>query len=284
MPTYKRISSFKIALECIRAQTYKNLEIIISNDDFSDIEIDKYIVELMLFDKRIVYFKQAVNLGVIANQIFVLNKATGKFFMWMSDDDLRNNRFIEKLVYQLEADNSLGFVFCDFQEVFTSGEHNPKYIKSHFKKLTSINSKVFLLQACKYFFQSSRFGSRNLFYSIFYTNLLKDIDFRKLTNGFQTFHMDSLIVYHLVQRTYFYIVEEKMCMLTTENTKLYDNKVLKSNLFNKLVKFIMDRLYEYYLYYINSSLILKVFIFLLFIPKFLIDFVDLLYLKLKGKL
>ena len=79
MTTYNRPESFQKALDGVINQTYKNLEIIIS-EDCSPCEKTKSLLrEYEKKDSRIKYISQKINLGPPANIHFVLTQATGEY-------------------------------------------------------------------------------------------------------------------------------------------------------------------------------------------------------------
>lgn len=101
MATYNNPEGLKDALNCIVNQTYKNLEIIVSDDCSPDQRTRDVINEFQKQDNRIRSVRQQTNLGPPANLNFVLTQATGQYFMWADDDDLRDARWIEVLLPKL---------------------------------------------------------------------------------------------------------------------------------------------------------------------------------------
>ena len=107
--TYKRTEGLKVALKSITSQTYKNLEIIVSENYCPGFGLKKKIIqEFLKKDKRIVYYQHNPNKGIGFNFHFVLQKATGKYFMWAADDDTWAPSFISKLVRKLEKHPEAG--------------------------------------------------------------------------------------------------------------------------------------------------------------------------------
>jgi glycosyltransferase domain-containing protein len=102
MPAYNRSESLVNAIECIVNQTYKNLEIIISDNASTSNEIENIVKKYMKHDKRIFYTKQKKNLGAERNFQYIINKASGKYFLMAADDDVRSLDFIEKNIVFLE--------------------------------------------------------------------------------------------------------------------------------------------------------------------------------------
>jgi len=102
LPAYNQEKSFTNALECIINQTYKNLEIIISDNASISSEIEDIVKRNMRNDKRIIYIKQKTNIGAEKNFQYLINKASGKYFLMAADDDVRSLDFIEKNIFFLE--------------------------------------------------------------------------------------------------------------------------------------------------------------------------------------
>jgi len=101
MPTYNRPEGLRKALECIMKQTYKNLEIIVSDNCSLNVEVANIFLEFAEKDKRIKFFHQKRNEGSLFNFDFVLSKATGEYFMWAADDDEWEPLFIEMCLSEL---------------------------------------------------------------------------------------------------------------------------------------------------------------------------------------
>lgn len=104
IPTYNRSDSLRRTLSCIAQQTYKNLEIIVSDNNSQD-STESVVQEFISLDNRIRYYRQPENIGPANNFKFVLEKATGEYFMWAADDDEWSDNFIEVCLNKL---NRLG--------------------------------------------------------------------------------------------------------------------------------------------------------------------------------
>ncbi|MCA6544957.1 MAG: glycosyltransferase, partial [Pseudanabaena sp. M074S1SP2A07QC] len=87
IPTYNRPNGLKRTLECITQQTYRNIEIIVSDNCSIDPNVEMVVKEFQSKDDRICYFRQLENKGAGANFLFVLKQSVGKYFMWAADDD-----------------------------------------------------------------------------------------------------------------------------------------------------------------------------------------------------
>jgi glycosyltransferase involved in cell wall biosynthesis len=109
LPTYNRRDKLENAVRSIQQQVYRNVEIIISDNASTD-GTRELCLELQRDDERIKYFRQEKNVGPTANFEFARAQAQGRYFMWHSDDDWIDERYIEACVERLEEDHSLSLV------------------------------------------------------------------------------------------------------------------------------------------------------------------------------
>lgn len=120
LPTYNRPELLSRCIESIIRQSYTNWELIISDNASPGDETRKVIERFASEDKRIKTFYQVKNLGAVFNHRFVLEKATGGFFMWMSDDDyFVSDNLIERLF--LSCQEKL-LAFPDFNFYFGNNQ------------------------------------------------------------------------------------------------------------------------------------------------------------------
>ncbi len=90
------------SLESLQAQDYENLEIIISDNCSTD-DTEAICRELGTSDERVKYERQETNIGATANAVRVLDRASGKYFMWASGHDLWAPDLVSKCVAALDA-------------------------------------------------------------------------------------------------------------------------------------------------------------------------------------
>ena len=121
IPTYNNPAGLKRTLECITSQTYRNLEIIISDNFSPSPETASVIEEISTSDFRIRYYRQEKNIGATANFKFVLEKATGDFFMWAADDDEWLPTFISTLLEPLQKYPEVSVAMCGVKRIDESG-------------------------------------------------------------------------------------------------------------------------------------------------------------------
>lgn len=171
IPTYNRPEGIKRTLECITGQTYRNLEIIVSDNCSPNPKEESIIRDFQKKDSRIQYFRQNENKGGPNNAKFVLEKATGEYFMWAADDDAWESFYIEKILKEFQSIGS-DFVAINFEA---------QYFENDFEKFD-----FFPEGQAFYCFRSDSIKSRlkhllefnygNLIYSIYRTNVLRKIN------------------------------------------------------------------------------------------------------------
>jgi glycosyltransferase involved in cell wall biosynthesis len=96
VPVYNGESGLAEALDSLVNQTFRNIEIIISDNASTDATADicrRYADN----DPRILYYRQPATMSAVENFVFVLSKARAPYFMWAAHDDVRTPDFVEKL-------------------------------------------------------------------------------------------------------------------------------------------------------------------------------------------
>ena len=94
VPVYNSEKTIGQVLESIINQTYANIQIVISDNCSTD-STASICREFLESDHRITLYEQSENIGAVRNFEFVLNHATGEYFLWSAADDVRSLNFIE---------------------------------------------------------------------------------------------------------------------------------------------------------------------------------------------
>ena len=94
IPVYNGENTIRKTISTLLEQTYKNIELIISDNASSD-GTEAICREYAVKDKRVRYVRQLINLGGEANFKFVLDEAHGEYFIWAHSDELFSTNFIE---------------------------------------------------------------------------------------------------------------------------------------------------------------------------------------------
>ena len=102
VPIFNGANSLPNTLMKLLAQTYQNIELIVSDNCSTD-DTQKICEAFARNDERIRYFRQSENRGVGRNFRFVLEQAQGKYFLWNAGDDTRSPDYVAVNVAFLEA-------------------------------------------------------------------------------------------------------------------------------------------------------------------------------------
>ena len=105
IPTYNRAENIDRAINSIVNQTYKNIEIIVVDDNSNESECRTKMMEKMskyANQKNIIYLKHEVNKNGAAARNTGIQKSTGDYITFLDDDDYYMPDRIEKLVSCLE--------------------------------------------------------------------------------------------------------------------------------------------------------------------------------------
>ena len=111
IPTFNGEKFIAGSIESILSQTYKNIEIIISDDCSTD-NTFRTLLDYARRDKRISISRNKKNVGTLVNTVRVIELGRGKYFMLASDHDIWESTFVEKCVAFLEANPTAVSCFC----------------------------------------------------------------------------------------------------------------------------------------------------------------------------
>ena len=227
--------NLKDALDSILNQTYKNLEIIIS-DDLSDDETKDFLEQISKKDKRIKLFFQKENLGWEKNFKFVLDKSSGKYFKFSCQDDIISKDYIESNFNFLEK--NLDFV-CSSSKF--SYEDKPDEIKS-------FNLDQNLFERIKNFFKI-RHISHNILYSLIRKERMnKTIDFAK-----KYWAIDWIFDLDLIIEGKFKTIQDGFIKFGVHGSSKEKNFLNRENLKNKKIYKILP-FYELMKYLFNKTI------------------------------
>ena len=163
MPVYNGAKTIKKAIDSLLAQTFKDFELIIS-DNASDDETENICRKFVSKDSRIHYIRQDKNIGLYQNENFLLGKAVGKYFMFAAVDDWRSPEFLEVNVSALERNKK--FVASTSPNCHEGEENNPK---KHINFNIEGNPKERFVK----FLQNAWF-SHGIFFSLMRTEVIKE--------------------------------------------------------------------------------------------------------------
>jgi len=116
IPTYNRRAMLRAALWSVINQTYRNIEVIVSDNASED---DIGAEAAAANDPRVRCVRQSVNLGATGNFVALQTHATGDYVLFLGSDDLLVPNCLEKAVAMLDAHPDRGGV------VFQAGIFGP---------------------------------------------------------------------------------------------------------------------------------------------------------------
>lgn len=94
IPTFNRAALLDKRIANVVAQTYQNLEIIVSDNASPDAAVEEVCHRWASSDVRIRLFRQPVNIGAYNNFLFVMDQAKGRYFVWAADDDEWDENYV----------------------------------------------------------------------------------------------------------------------------------------------------------------------------------------------
>lgn len=117
IPTYKRVDFLERAIKSVLNQTYRNIEIIVVDDNNPDteyrLETSKLMKNYMSLYSNIKYLLLDKNSGGCVARNTGLKESTGKYVNFLDDDDMFYPEKIEKQVIKFESSNEdLAVVGC----------------------------------------------------------------------------------------------------------------------------------------------------------------------------
>ena len=168
IPTYNRPEGLRRTLEAITSQSYKNLEIIISDNctpGENGEKVQAILRDFAAIDSRIRYTIQEKDMGPGYNFQFVLYEAKGEYFMWASDDDYWEAEFIATCMSELLSETDIAGVFCNFVNINHFGHEVrfftlPSFGVRNFKNIFNVVK------------EHEIFGKANPIYSLFRKKML----------------------------------------------------------------------------------------------------------------
>ena len=134
--TYKRDLSLRKALESLINQTYKNIEIIVV-DDNSNEEWNKKVKEIIddfINKSNIIYIKNEKNKGSAQTRNIGIEKANGEYITFLDDDDIYlPNKILNQLNKMKEYDAD--FSVTDLELLSENGKIIEKRTRGYINKI-----------------------------------------------------------------------------------------------------------------------------------------------------
>lgn len=168
MAAYNAEKHIGEAINSLLKQSYQDFTLFISDDASTDTTADICLAYAKK-DKRIIYYRQEKNLGMLPNLKFVLDKANEDFFTWVDADDIREKDFLKVCVEALTNKN-VDAAITVVADIDSYGRNLREPTN-----ITDFSGKPSFSQVAKYVLQPEVFGKSNLMYSVFKTEVVKKI-------------------------------------------------------------------------------------------------------------
>jgi glycosyltransferase involved in cell wall biosynthesis len=127
LPVYNGERFLTETLDSLLAQTFENLELIISDNASTD-RTQEICKDYAVKDRRIRYYRNDQNLGAARNCNRVFELSTGKYFKWAAHDDLCAPQYLERCVEVLDHEPSVVLCYPRTVIINEHGEHIENWI------------------------------------------------------------------------------------------------------------------------------------------------------------
>ena len=169
IPVFNGADSIAKAIESVLSQSYKNIEIIISDNASTD-QTNEIASRYAASDQRISVHANSKNLGAVLNFEKTLRLASGELFIWLAADDFWSGEFLSASVAKLRLDSTLTSVAIE-PLVYVDGR---QVVDKSFKEYTSNSWRIRQ-------YQYLRSPSKNsIFYSLFRRSALANLNFSEI--------------------------------------------------------------------------------------------------------
>ncbi len=121
LPTYKRPILLPRAIDSVRSQTWRDVEIVV-RDNCSEDSTEQLVCEIAKIDPRVKYIKNAANIGSHKNIRHGIEDIKTEFFSILSDDDYLAPDFYSYAMKVFDQYPGAGFVACSVNVVNLNGE------------------------------------------------------------------------------------------------------------------------------------------------------------------
>jgi glycosyltransferase involved in cell wall biosynthesis len=120
LPVYNGEEFLSAAVESVLAQTFRDFEIIISDNASTD-RTEEICLQYASQDARVQYHRASENHGIVWNYNQVFSLSSNEYFMWFSHDDILAPSYLERCVEVLRKDLSTVLCFSNWGEIDETG-------------------------------------------------------------------------------------------------------------------------------------------------------------------
>lgn len=140
IPTYNGENYLQETLNSISQQTYRNFEVIISDNLSSDKTLEIVNSWKALQDFPVYVFSNS-NLGIGSNWNYCIENSSGKYIKFLFQDDLLKSDCLEKMHLFFEQHKNIKFLACKRNFLDCTKVSNSENVKDWIKKYGNLQSK-----------------------------------------------------------------------------------------------------------------------------------------------
>lgn len=125
IPTVSRIELLREALQSVEAQTFRDLDVVIGDNSASAAyaaQVDALVAEFPGLSIRVHH--HAHDLGMIGNCNFLVDAASGDYWIYLPDDDRLCPTVLARMVAALDAEPRAGLAFSDHWLIDAEGRRD----------------------------------------------------------------------------------------------------------------------------------------------------------------
>lgn len=143
MPCYNCAAHLSVSIGSVRAQTFRDWELIVVDDGSTDSSAAQVAA---IHDPRIRLIRQA-NAGVSAARNRALREANSELIAFLDADDTWAPAFLEKMLSALEASPSAALVYCGWQNIGLPGGRGEPFVPPDYETPLKLEK---LLGGCRW--------------------------------------------------------------------------------------------------------------------------------------
>jgi glycosyltransferase involved in cell wall biosynthesis len=122
LPVYNGERYIEESIDSLLAQSFSDFELIICDNGSTD-RTEEICRAYEARDPRVRYLRNPENLGVFGNHAKCFALASGDYYFWAADDDIRAPEFLERCIAVLDAEPDVVLCYTAIQVI---GEHGEK--------------------------------------------------------------------------------------------------------------------------------------------------------------
>ena len=169
IPNYQRPDELARCLASLTAQSFRDIRILISDDNSPDPRVRVVMETAAKADDRIECVFQTSNIGMFANFWRLLQDADSRYFMWSSNDDYWDREFVATMVALLEADPSAAVACGGLRHFNDEGVSPVVYSPLRFASTADKGRDLTLFLE-----EPEILGKSHLLYGLYRTNALRE--------------------------------------------------------------------------------------------------------------